>query len=62
MSVIVAKRGDDQDLKLYRAYKLVIENGHNLTDEQLTQMHYESWHNAYVRSNGIDKAYIPEEE
>lgn len=61
MTVQVAKRGDDQDLKLYRAYKLVIENGHALTDDQLCQMHYEAWHHAYVRSNGVDKAIITED-
>lgn len=60
MTVKIAKRGEGQDIKLFRAYKLVIENGHLLTDDQLSQMHYEAWHHAYVRSNGITKAFIDE--
>lgn len=57
---VPVERPAGQDIKLYRAFKYLIENGEQLSSEQLAQLHYESWHQAYVKANNIQMAIVPE--
>lgn len=53
-------RPEGQDIKLYRAFKHILDNGEYLSPEQLAQLHYECWHHAYVRSNNLKMALVEE--
>lgn len=44
------KQGDGQDRNVYNGVKRVIRDISKLTDDQLAVLHYESWHEAYMRS------------
>lgn len=44
------KQGVDQDRNVFNGLKRVLRDISLLTDDQLAIMHYESWHEAYLRS------------
>lgn len=44
------KQGDDQDRNVFNTLKRVLRDISQLTDDQLAVLHYESWHEAYLRS------------
>lgn len=50
MSVARAKQGEGQDRNVYNAYKRFIKLLPDMTDDQIASVHYESWHEAYMRS------------
>jgi hypothetical protein len=41
-----------QDRNVFNLFKRVVRDISKLTDEQIAALHYESWHEAYVRSSG----------
>lgn len=45
-------QGVDQDRNVFNNLKRIVRDMSKLTDEQIAFLHYESWHQAYIRAGG----------
>lgn len=50
MSIPKLVQAEGQDRNVFNTLKRVIRDIGMLTDDQLAVLHYESWHEAYMRS------------
>lgn len=49
---VLKDKPDNQATSTWNAFKRVVKYMNTLTDEQIASLHYETWHEAYVRANG----------
>lgn len=49
---VLKDKPDNQATATWNAFKRVVKYMNTLTDEQIASLHYETWHEAYVRANG----------
>lgn len=55
---VMKNKPDDQPVALWNSFKRVIKDMGNLTNEQIAAIHYESWHAAFVRSEGVEPGNV----
>lgn len=54
-------QGAEQDRNVFNNLKRTVRDMSKLTDEQIAFLHYESWHQAYIRSGGVVGGGGPDE-
>jgi hypothetical protein len=55
---VLRTQPDGQPTALWNAFKRVIKDMGTLTNEQIAALHYESWHAAFVRSEGVEPGSV----
>lgn len=56
------KQGEGQDRNVYNGVKRVLRDISKLTDDQLAVLHYEAWHEAYMRSGKRIQEVLSEQQ
>lgn len=49
---VLKEQPEGQPVATWNAFKRVVKYMETLTDEQIASLHYETWHEAYMRANG----------